>query len=270
MPWTPSPAGVVAIPAGISAKQFLSSGQVLARDQRRWGHLYSDWSPRYRSYFGEYLDGEQAESLARSLGGVRFLNRDASAWQRPWALFAIRREHYDAQAGARTIYEARVEFEVYRNRIDTMRPAPGVGYDRGSDHDRILAVTGLFYRPSIQGFNIQFSESDHRLTLDAGKRVHYLLVHPSRGEALLGIRNFFFPFTLASPHPWSGITSMLRVTRPSMEFPLSEGSPVLPEIWLEGAKLARVETTHLGVFSKTIRIEDFVLERIPVSDKSLE
>ena len=260
-----SPAGVVAVPAGISAKQLSSSGQVLARDQRRWGHLYPDWSPRYRVYFDEYLDGEQAESLARSLGGVRFLNRDASAWQRPLALFAIRREHYDAQAGARTIYEARVEFVVYRNRIDTMRPAPGVGYDQGSDHDRILAVTGLFYRPSKQGFNIQFSESDHRLTLDAGKRVRYLLVHPSRGEALLGIRNFFFPFTLASPHPWSGITSMLRVNRPSMEFPLSEGSPVLPEIWLEGAKLVRVETTHLGVFSKTIRIEDFVLERIPVS-----
>ncbi len=263
-----SPAGLAAIPAGLSAKQLSSSGQVLARDRRRWGHLYSDWSPRYRFYFDEYLDGEQAESLARSLGGVRFLNRDASAWQRPLALFAIRREHYDAQAGARTVYEAQVEFVVYRNRIDTMRPAPGVGYDQGSDHDRILSVTGLFYRPSKQGFNLQFSESDHRLTLDAGKRVRYLLVHPSRGEALLGSRNFFFPFTLASPHPWSGITSMLRVNRPSMEFGLPEGSPALPENWLEGAKLARVETTHLGVFSKTVRIEDLVMDRIPMSPES--
>ena len=260
-----SPAGVVAIPAGISAKLFSSSGRVPARHRRRNRHLYPDLSPRYRSYFDEHLDEERAEVLAQSLGGVRFLNLDARPWQRPLDLFAIHREHYDAQAGARTVYEAQVEFVVYRNRIDSMRPVPGVGYGHGSDHGRILAVAGLFNRPTDQGFTIQFSESDHRLTLDAAKPVRYLVVNPTRREALVGSRNFFFPSTLASPHPWSGITSMLRVNRPSMEFRLSEGSPALPENWLEGAELVRVETTHLGVFSKTIRIEDFVLERIPVS-----
>ena len=55
-----------------------------------------------------------------------------------------------------------------------------------------------------------------------------------------------------------------------MEFRLPEGSPPLPETWLQDAELVRIETTHLGVFSKTIRIEDFVLERIPVSDASSE
>jgi len=33
---------------------------------------------------------------------------------------------------------------------------------------------------------------------------------------------------------------------------------------LEGAELVRIEITHLGVFSKTIRIEDFVMKRIPM------
>ena len=265
-----SPAGLVAIPAGISAKQFSSSGKVLADHRRRSRHLFPDLSPRHRSYFDEYLDEERATLLAQSLGGVKFLNLDAPAWQRPLDLLAIRREHYDGHAGARTVYEAQVEFVVYRNRIDSMRPVPGVGYGHGSDHGRILAVTGLFRRPSNQGFTIQFSDSDHRLTLDAAKPVRYLVVNPTRREALLGGRNFFFPSTLASPHPWSGITSMLRVNRPSMEFRLPEGRPALPENWLEGAELVRVETTHLGVFSKTIRIEDFVLERIPVSDASSE
>ena len=264
------PAGLEAIPVGLSAKQFSSSGRVLAHHGGRSRRLYPDLSPRYRWYFDENLDKERATLLAQSLGGVKFLNLDAPFWQRPLALFAIRREHYDGQAGARTVYEAQVELVVYRNRLDSMRPVPGVGYDHGSDRGRILAVTGLFYRPSEQGFNIQFSESDHRLTLDATKPVRYLVVNPSRREALLGRRNFFFPSTLASPHPWSGIISMLRVNRPSMEFRLPEGSPALPENWLEGAELVRVETTHLGVFSKTVRIEDFVLERIPVSDASSE
>ena len=79
---------------------------------------------------------------------------------------------------------------------------------------------------------------------------------------------FSFPPTLAIPHPWSGIVSMLRVSRWSFEFGLPKGSPALPEKWLEGAELVRLETTHLGVFSKTIRIEDFVLERIPMSPES--
>ena len=263
-----SPAGLVAIPAGISAKQFSSTGKVLAHHRRLSRHLFPDLSPRYGSYFDKYLDMEQATLLEGSLGGVKFLNRYVTSGHLPLELFAIRREHYDGHAGAQTVYEAQVKFVVQRNRMQTMRPVPGAGYDRGSDHGRILAVTGLSYRPSDQGFNIQLSESDHRLTLDAGKFVRYQVVHPSRREALMGSSNFFFPSTLAIPHPWSGIFSMLRVNRPSMEFRLLEGSPTLPENWLEGAELVRLETTHLGVFSKTIRIEDFVLERIPMSPES--
>ena len=264
------PAGIVAIPAGISVEQLSSSGEVLAHHRGRSSHWYPDLTPRYRSYFDEALGVERAAWLAGSLGGVKFLNLKAAFWKRRLELFAIRREHYDLHVGAPTVYEAQVEFVVQRNRMQTMQPLAGVGYERGSDHGRILVVTGLFYRPSYQGINIQLSVSDHRLTLDAGKTALYLLVHPSRREALLGTRNFFFATELTIPHPWSGIVSMLRVSRPSMEFRLPEGSPPLPETWLQDAELVRIETTHLGVFSKTIRIEDFILERIPVSDASSE
>ena len=264
------PSGLVAIPAGISAEQVLPSGKALAHHRRRSSRLHPDLSPRYRSHFDENLDWDRVALLAGSLGGVKILNMYAPSWQLPLELFAIRREHYDLHAGAPTVYEAHVEFVVQRNRMQTMRPVPGVGYERGSDHGRVLAVTGLFHRPSDQGFNIQLSESEHRLAMDAGKTVRYLLVHPSRREALLGGRNFFFPPTLAIPHPWSGIVSMLRVSRRSFEFRLPKGSPAMPDNWLEDAELVRIETTHLGVFSKTIRIEDLVMERIPVSDVSSE
>ena len=264
------PAGLVAIPAGISAEQVLPSGKALARHRWRSSRWHPELSPRYRSYGDEFSDWDRVAMLQGSLGGVKVLNRYAPSWQLPLELFAIRREHYDRHAGAPTVYQAQVEFVVQRNRTATMRPVPANSYVRGSDHGRIRAVTGLIYRPSDQGFNILLSESEHRLTLDAGMIVCYLLVHPSRREALLGSRNHFFPATLASPHPWSGIVSMLRVGRRSLEFRLPEGSPAVPENWLEGAELVRVETTHLGVFSKTIRIEDFVLERIPVSDADSE
>lgn len=262
------PAGMNAIPARISAEQFSSSGKSLTRHRGRSPHVYNDLSPRYRPYFDEHLDEQRAALLARSLGGVKFLNLNAPSWIHPLELLTILQEHYDRHAAAPTVYEAQVEFVVQRNRMTTVRPVSGAGYDRGSDHGRVLAVTGLFHRPSDQGLNIQFSVSEHRLTLDAGKTVRYLLVHPSRREALTGNRNFFVPSSMAIPHPWSGIVSMLRVSRPSFEFRLPEGSPALPENWLEGAELVRVETTHLGVISKTIRIEDFVLEHIPMCPES--
>ncbi|MDE2755211.1 MAG: hypothetical protein OXI92_01540 [Acidobacteriota bacterium] len=259
------PAGMSAIPADISAEQISSSGKGLARHRGRSPHLYTHLSPRYRSYFEEHLDEQRGELLAGLLGGVKFLNLNAPSWQLPLELLAIRGEHYDRHAGASTVYEAQVEFVVQQNRMNTMRLESGFGYERGSDHGRILAVTNPIYRPTDQGFSILLSESEHRLTLDTGMTVRYLLVHPSRREALLGRRNFFLPTELASPHPWSGILSMLRVGRRSFDFLLPEGSPPLPENWLEGAELVRVETTHRGVFSKTIRLEDFVLERIPLS-----
>ncbi len=262
------PSGLVVIPTAISAEQLSSSGEVLARHRNRSSRLYPDLSPRYRPYFNEDLYMVRATLLSGSLGGVKFLNWHAASWHRPLELLAIGPEHYDRHAGASTVYQAQVEYVVQRNHVEAMQPVAGIGYERGSDHGHILAVTGLVFRPSDSGFHIQLSESDHRLTLDAGKTVNYLLVHATRREALMGSRTLFFPRGLASPHPWTDIVSMLRVSRRSIEFRLPEGSPALPENWLEEAELVRVETTHLGVFSRTIRIEDFVLERIPMSRES--
>ena len=264
------PGGLAVIPASISAKQLLPSGGYLAHHRERSSYLYPDLTPRFRSYFNENLDEQRAAVLAGFLGGVRFLNLEPPSWRPPLAMLEVTQQQYEQVAGAPTVYQAQVEFVVQRNHMEAMQLEAGIRYERGSDHGRILAVTDPIYRPTDQGFRILLSESEHRLTLDARKPVRYLLVHPLRREGLLGKRNFFLPTELASPHPWSGILSMLRVGRRSFDFLLPESSPPLPEDWLEGAELVRVETTHLGVFSKTIRIEDFVLERIPMSPPDLE
>ena len=195
-------AGMSAIPTGISAEQISSSGKGLARHRGRSPHFYPVLSPRYRSYFDEDLDEQRAVLLARSLGGVKWLNLEPRPWkQRPLELLAIRREQYDRHAGAPTVYQAQVEFVVQRTLMQTMLPVPGDAYARGSDHGRILAVTGLFYRPSDPGFNIQLFESEHRLTLDAGKTVRYLLVHPRGGRRSSENGTFSFPAQWRPPTP---------------------------------------------------------------------
>ena len=58
---------------------------------------------------------------------------------------------------------------------------------------------------------------------------------------------------------------MLKVRRLRLNFsPPRSGPPIGPD-WYDGAELIRVETRDLGWFSKSVRLEDLVMERIAPS-----
>ncbi|MYC81803.1 MAG: hypothetical protein F4X19_06905 [Acidobacteria bacterium] len=150
-----------------------------------------------------------------------------------------------------------MHFLVQRDAITRMRLEPGVRYDRGSDHAAILAVTS-----QNDAWIVHLSESSHKLTLDDWKTVRYFLVNSSRKEALFGQRDFGLD-SLSSHLLFSDIYQVLEVRRPALSFELPSETFPIDASWLRGAKLVRVETRNLGWFSKTLRIEDFVMDRIP-------
>ena len=100
------------------------------------------------------------------------------------------------------------------------------------------------------------------LTLDDWKAVRYFLVNFSRKEALFGQRSFG-PDSLSSWLLFSDVYQMLEIRRPTLSFDLPSGTSPIDATWLQGAELVRVETRDLGWFAKTIRIEGFVMDRIP-------
>ena len=263
MTLNPLPPSLVVLPAQISAELLSSSGERLAHHRSTGPYLFQDYSPSLRRYIDRHLDRGKAAWLARSLGGVKFLNTDPIGRQPPPELFAIRQVLYDRHSGDEIVYLAEVDFVVQRDEITRMRLEPGFRFDRGSDHARILAVNPPGYHSPDHGFTIELRESTHGLALDRWSAIRYLLVNSSRREALLGQRSFFGLDSIPSPYLWSDFFPMLEVRRPSLEFDLPADGPAVDETWLQGAELVRVETAHLGVFSKTVRIEDFVMDRIP-------
>ena len=251
------PAGLAVLPGRFTASLFATSGETLDQDRGSTRYSYLDPSPRFQRYHERRLDRKKAALLSQSLGGMEFLNSEQFEGKPHLELLWISQEIHNRYSGDELVYEAEMHFLVQRDTITRMRLEPGVRYDRGSDHAAILSVTS-----QNDAWIVHLSESAHRLTLDDWKAVRYLLVNFSRKEALFGRRSFG-PDSLSSFLLFSDIYLMLEVRRPNLSFDLSSETVPIEATWLDGAELVRVETRNLGWFSKRIRIEDFVMDRIP-------
>ena len=251
------PAGLAVLPGRFTAGLFSPSGETLDQYQgsTRYGHL--DPSPRFQRYRERYLGRKKAAMLAQSLGGVDFLNSGQFEGSPHLELLRISQEIHDRYSGDEIVYEAEMNFLVQRDAITRMRLEPGVRYDRGSDHAAILAVTS-----QNDAWIVHLSESAHKLTLDDWKTVRYFLVNSSRKEALFGQRGVGLD-SLFSHLLFSDIYQVLEVRRPALSFDLPSETFPIDASWLQEAELVRVETKDLGWFSKTLRIEDFVMDRVP-------
>lgn len=249
------PPGLVVLPAQISAHLVLPSGESLARHVSQSLYAFMDRFP-----FGSRrrLDREKAASLGQTLGDVEFLDGGRMRGDGPPELFAISDDLYERYKGVRTIYSAEVDYLVQRDKITTMRLEKGFRYERGSDHVEVLSID----EPYPGSLTVLISESSHGLIGDGRKDVEYLLVNTSRGQALIGWSGYMESDSLSSPPLLSFIFPMLAVRRLELNFnTTSEGPPIDPA-WFQGAELILVETRDLGWFSKSVRVEDFVMERI--------
>ena len=251
------PAGLAALPGRFTVSLFSKSGEALDQYQGGTSYARRDRSPRFQRYRERDLDTKKASLLSKSLGGVDFLNSGQFEGKPHLELIWISQEIHNRYSGDELVYEAEMHFLVQRDAITRMRLEPGVRYDRGSDHAAILAVTS-----QNDAWIVHLSESSHKLTLDDWKTVRYFLVNSSRKEALFGQRDFGLD-SLSSHLLFSDIYQVLEVRRPALSFELPSETFPIDASWLRGAKLVRVETRNLGWFSKTLRIEDFVMDRIP-------
>jgi hypothetical protein len=159
------------------------------------------------------------------------------------------------------VYAARVDFLVLRNAISALRLEKGARCQRGSDWVEIVKVDPSFRHRSH--LIVYLNEFGHRLMQDGHKQISYLLINRSRRQALAGrvlerdmlsVAPMMYPFF-----------PMLKVRRLRLHFSPPRGGPSIGPDWYEGAELIRVETRDLGWFSKSIRLEDFVMERIAQS-----
>ena len=247
----PLPTDVAALPAQISAKLVLPSGESLASHVSRSSYAFDTIGRDGRLELGV----ESLALLGQTLKGVTFPNADGPVGLRHSELFALSKDLYDRHREVGMAYRARVDFLVQRNAITALRLEEGAGYDRGSDRVAILSID-----TSNRGrLIVHLNEFSHRLMQDGRKRTTYLLINRSRQQALVG---WGWGDSLSIPPLLSPVFPMLRVRRLRLNFEWPrDGAPIVPG-WNDGAELIRVETRDLGWFSKSIRLEDLVMERI--------
>ena len=258
------PPDIVALPEQVSANLALPSGESLVRHV---GHKRIAFKSKDPILFSERLayrqqfNREKAESLRKSLGDVSFLNIYTGhlfGHQLP-DLIAISEDLYQRYRSVRTVYSARIDYLVQRHTITTMRLEKGSRHIRGSDQVQVLSIERT---PRGGGLTILLSESTHRLAGDSWQGVHYLLFNPSRREVIVGFRGHDSNSTYVFSPPLPSPLTTLRVGRWEVNFyPPSNGPPIDP-VWFQEAELVRLETRDLGWFSKSIRVEDFVMKRI--------
>ncbi|MDE2964234.1 MAG: hypothetical protein OXU26_09995, partial [Acidobacteriota bacterium] len=156
------------------------------------------------------------------------------------------------------IYSAQVDFLVQRDAITVMRLEEGSVYDMGSDRVAILSI-----ETSNPGrLVVHLKEFGHRLLQDGRKQSAYLLINRSRRQALLGRG---WSDSLSMPPMMSSVLPMLRVSRLRLDFNQLGDDPSIDPYWIDGAEFIRVESRDLGWFSKSVRLENLVMERIPRS-----
>ena len=247
----PLPTDVAALPAQISAKLVLPSGESLASHVSRSSYAFDTIGRDGRLELGV----ESLALLGQTLKGVTFPNADGPVGLRHSELFALSKDLYDRHREVGMAYRARVDFLVQRNAITALRLEEGAGYDRGSDRVAILSID-----TSNRGrLIVHLNEFSHRLMQDGRKRTTYLLINRSRQQALVG---WGWGDSLSIPPLLSPVFPMLRVRRLRLNFEWPrDGAPIVPG-WNDGAELIRVETRDLGWFSKSIRLENLVMERI--------
>ena len=253
----PLPPDVVALPAQISARLALPSGESLASHVSTSTYAF-DSSGRDGPL---QLDSDRAAILRQALRGTTLLSADGPIGPHRSELLALGKDLHDRHRGIGVVYSAQVDFLAVRNAISALRLEKGSRYQRGSDRVEIVKVDPSFrHRGRL---TVDLNEFGHRLMQDGRKRISYLLINRSRRQALAGW--VLERDTLSVPPMMYPFFPMLQVRRLRLNFSLPRSGPPIGPDWYDGAELIRVETRDLGWFSKSIRLEDLVMERIAQS-----
>ena len=269
------PLDLCALPGLVSARLALPSGEILAAQENPTAHLYSQmYAMNFLVPWAHFSipSGEELDVLGQALGEVRFLNARGHGSLHPWVdLLGVSQDLHERYGGVGIAYSARVDFLLLQAEATAVLPLKrGAVRRSGSDRTEILWI-----ERSGRGLTVELKETVNRVAADGWAMTTHVLRNPSTREVWLGVgdgssvSNQDGLAVLAGLYP-AWIPPSLHFLTSELRFRLPEGSPSLPETWFQAAELVRIETTRLGVLSRTVQIDDLVMERIPMSPPDSE
>ena len=265
------PPDLCALPGLVSARLALPSGETLAAQENPTAHWYAQMYSLLPWAHFSIPSGEELDVLGQALGEVRFLNARGHGSVHPWVdLFGVSQDLHERYGGVGIAYSARVDFLLLQAEATAVLPLKrGAVRRSGSDRTEILWI-----ERSGRGLTVELKETVNRVAADGWAMTTHVLRNPSTREVWLGVAagssvSNQEALVLAGLYP-AWIPPSLHFLTSELHFRFPEGSPSLPETWLQAAELVRIETTQLGVLSRTVQIDDLVMERIPMSHPESE
>jgi hypothetical protein len=213
---------------------------------------------------GGYSVAFRTEAVEAALGGVRVLPPRDSYGQGWTPLITLTEDEFARYRGSSGRIEADVYFQVLRTReVASMPLTAGAAYDDGLRRIEIAAVRP---EPGARLVTIRLRIARSLLPREPELRRQWLVLRNRvRGEALMGTsmesRGMTIPVSFFSlPLPGvgnAGFTAATGITR----FPGigNEGGIAVDPGWFDQAELVVVYTERVGVVTKPLTIENFVI-----------
>ncbi|MBI5818774.1 MAG: hypothetical protein HZA88_07285 [Verrucomicrobia bacterium] len=202
-------------------------------------------------------------AVSHVLGGIKVLNGEKQSSQFE-TLFEAEADSFSQYGGKKGIYTAEVHLDVRCYKVTGVLPLrKRARLDIGSEH---VAVADVLREPqgcqvllSVKNVTLLFATDTQmdigKLLLGRGK-VLYVLRNQKRGQAFIPTEDhdvaavFFNAYTGAR----------LKITPLRVRYVSEFSDAPLDEAWLADADLVRIEPVEVETITKSLRIEEFVME----------
>ena len=260
------PPGFEVVPVGIASKLSFSDGKTAEFKTATHRSLGWRW---------DQVHAQREKGLQQLLGVSELLGKERLEGfygTVPPPLIRVNQDTYDRYEKRAGVYSADLELRALKYEIVAELPlVKGSRYDKGSEHAVITnALGGLGI-----GCTVVLKETTVLRFLDSRElpvEVQYLLHNKRAKQALVSYgvamgREYYYVPRVASPFYLFSVFDTrfgrtLGIRRRELFFGDPESGTVIDDAWLADAKLVRVEIVPVGRFSKSVRLENFVMDRL--------
>ncbi len=248
------------LPPGLAARVTSISAQLAYPDGKK---LTSDAGNVSLSSITGNLEPWDGAAVSHALGGIRILNQEEKS-SRFATLFEVESGSFQKYGGMKGTYTADVILDVCRYRVTGVLPLHKKAHlDMGSEHvvvaDVLREPHGCQVLLSVKNVTLLFAtdaQLDIASLLPGGRKVLYVLRNQKRGQAFIPKEDQ----DVATDFFKAPTGARLKITPLRVRYVSEFSDAPLDEAWLADADLARIEPVEVGVFLKSLRIENFVME----------
>ncbi|MFA5190483.1 MAG: hypothetical protein WC740_07155 [Verrucomicrobiia bacterium] len=251
---------VSGLPPGLVGRVTFIRAQLAYPDGKK---LTSDVGGGSMSRIAGSLERWDGGAISHALGGIKVLNQEKHPSQSE-TLFEVESDSFSQYGGKKGIYTADVQLNVRRYKVTGVLPLRKKAHlALGSEH---VAVADVLREPqgcqvllSVKNVTLLFAtdaQLDLASILPGGGKVLYMLRNQNRGQAFIPKEDFDASSSILNTYTGA----RLKIKPLRLRYVSEFSDAPLDEAWLADADLVRIEPVEVGVLSKSLRIEEFVMD----------